>query len=200
MKNIKRLMGYVCTIVMVLVCTDYALSSNSVVVDFTRTDRGGSKTMPAPVPGRPVIPIVCDVRTSWTCNFVGSDDLANKSIDGVATAHINADGSMYLQEASATVGVVTSDYWSVTLPAWYVSNGVTSYTLLGTDCTFTIKPVVTAGSVTDWTLKVRGKTVVTGKGPADYVDTCGGDTEKEGKKGKSPLLKTGPSGKGPGPK
>ena len=158
------------------------------VIDFTRSNRGNTT---GTIPSKPVI--TCDVNRSWTCAFIGSDTDSYRSIDNVAVAHINPDGSIYLQEIDITKTDL-SDNWSVTLPAWYVSNGLTSYSLVGTVCKFTIKPVTGIGGVlTDWTLNVKG----TGK---DGTAKCGGETGKDGGKGKSGKEKTGPSGKGPGPK
>ena len=118
--------------------------------------------------------------------------LSYRYVNDVALAHINADGSIYLQEIDTTTEDL-SDNWSVTLPGWYVSNGLTNYSLVGTDCTFTIKPVISGGNVTDWTMSVKGK-------GRDKTATCGGDTDHAGGKGKSGKEKKHASGKGPGPK
>lgn len=192
MKKFKLCVCYFSAIALAALCTNTVQSA--AVVDFTRTNRGSGTVV---IPTKPTI--TCDSSLSWTCLFTATDALSYRYVANVALAHINADGSIYLQEIGSSLD--TSDYWSVTLPAWYVSNGVTSYSLVGTDCTFTIKPTITAGSVTDWTLNVRGATTKTGKAPNEVTtNTCGGDTDQSGKGGKSGKEKTGASAKGPGPK
>lgn len=202
MKNIKPLVGFLKAVALAMLCITLTQLNGAVVFDFTSKDLGGSSiTITKPT-------ITCDVNKSWTCTFVGTatpDTDTYRYIANVAVAHINLDGSIYLQEIDITKEDV-SDNWSVTLPAWYVSNGLTSYSLVGTDCTFTIKPTTSAGSVTDWALTVRGKATVTsgkdkdGKTTTTTTNTCGGDTAQTGGKGKSGKEKTGTSTKGPGPK
>ncbi|WP_143474174.1 hypothetical protein [Limnohabitans sp. JirII-31] len=192
MKNFKLCVCYFTAIALAALCTNTVQSA--AVVDFTRTNRGSGSVV---IPTKPSI--TCDSSLSWTCLFTATDALSYRYVYNVAVAHINADGSIYLQEIGDSAD--TSDYWSVTLPAWYVSNGLTSYSLVGTDCTFTIKPTISAGNVSDWTLSVRGKktSTIVGKDTVTTT-TCGGDTDQSGKGGKSGKEKTGPSGKGPGPK
>jgi hypothetical protein len=201
MNTLKIILRFSKAILTVLLCVTFVYSNSAVVIDFTRTNKGSTTGV---VPGVPAV--LCDVNRVWTCAFIGSDDDSYRSVTDVASAHINADGSVYLQEINPDTTVSVDDYWSVTLPAWYVSNGLTSYSLVGTDCTITIKPTVNAGSVTDWTLSVRGKATVTsgkdkdGKTTTTTTNTCGGPVDNVGKHGKSGKEKTGPSAKGPGPK
>ncbi|WP_146183306.1 hypothetical protein [Limnohabitans sp. JirII-29] len=199
MKNLKLCADYFTAIALTMLCAASVHSASTVVMDFTRSNLGGGT---ATVPSKPSI--TCDTNLTWTCLFTATDTLSYRYVDNVALAHINADGSIYLQEMSSDATASTADYWSVTLPAWYVSNGLTSYSLVGTDCTFTIKPTITAGSVSDWTLSVRGKTTTVSTGPkgtTTTTNTCGGDVDQSGSgKAKPSKVKTGASGKGPGPK
>lgn len=189
MKNIKPFVGFLKAVALATLCITLTQLNGAVVFDFTSKDLGGSSITITPPT------LTCDVNKSWTCTFVGTDTPeadTYRYIANVAVAHINLDGSIYLQEIDNTKNDL-SDNWSVTLPAWYVSNGLTSYSLVGTVCKFTIKPVTSAGAVTNWTLNVKG----TGAGA---TAKCGGTDGKDGEKGKSGKEKTGTSTKGPGPK
>ena len=170
-------------------CMSDALSTTT-VVDFTRIDQRGGAVGVMPKPQTP-----CDAKTLWTCKFAKSD--SDRSVNNVGTAHINSDGSILLQEEDVSIPADKSDeLFSVLLPGWYVSAGLTNYALLGTDCMFNIQPILsTSGEVTDWTMTVTGK-----KGGPGKPDTCGGPTPPGPKKEKSPKLKKETSPKGPGPK
>lgn len=193
MKNIKLFSYGFVVIVLVTLCGIAVKSGANTVVDFSRSARGNTS---ATISSATVI--ACDPNVSWTCKFTSKVDDSWRSVSGAATAHINADGTIYLQEDN-TDNSSASDNWSVILPAWYVSSGLTSYSLIGTDCKITITPTISAGAVTDWVLSVQGSSTTTaGKGVT--TNTCGGSTPQTGKSGKSGKEKTGTSAKGPGPK
>ncbi len=189
MKNSNVSAKYIGAIALCIWMSVPAFSANPVVIDFSRTDKGGGGVTAKEKPSV-TAPPKCDPSSSWTCKFVSGDANANRSVDNVATAHINMDGSVLLQEDDASKQA--DDLWSVTLPSWYVSNGRANYLLLGTDCSFTIKPIIENSVVTDWTLSVKGK-----KGLSGLPDTCGGETDKVADKKKAAKLKTTPSPKGP---
>ena len=113
MKNSNTLVFYLKVVVLAVLCITLTQLNSTTLVDFTKTDRKGGSgiTIPAPT-------ITCDVNQSWTCTFVGTatpDTDTYRYVDSVALAHINLDGSIYLQEIGS--GSDTSMYTSVTLHA-----------------------------------------------------------------------------------
>lgn len=135
----------------------------------------------------------------WTCTFSsGGESATYRTIDDVAVAHINKDGSIYLQEIDVD-NDSDNDNWSVELPAWYVSGGLTSYYLIGTQCMFTITPVLTNGTVTDWTMSTKKTTRTSRKNTKSDVATCGSNNDVNSRTGKSGREKTTTTAKGPKP-
>jgi hypothetical protein len=210
MKNFPSLIWYLKAIVAVFLCVTVLQSNSQVVQDFVRKNLGKTKL---DVPTTPTY--FCDA-SKWTCNFTTPASASDRSVPNVAMAHINSDGSIYLQELSRDPSANVDDLWSTTLPVWYINQGKTTYALLGTDCIFTIKPVVNKGVVADWTFSVRGAstssstTVTSGSGKdaksttvTTVTNTCGGDEDQGATTGSSGNVKSKggkDKGKGPGPK